>query len=515
MNMTPITAGTTAMEAPVVVASNRGPISYSRDGRGRLVPSKGAGGLVTALSGVFFHDDATWVAAAISDEDVEIARGGRSVGGGPGQRVRFVHIPPDRFDLYYNEFANRVLWFVHHYLWDVPRAPVFGDQTHAAWEAYVETNGAFARELAKEAKRDPVFLIQDYHLSLAPKQLRELAPDARILHYSHTPFAGPQYLRILPTRISHELIRGMAGADLIGFQSRGWAENFLLAARRVPDLHVDLRTGRVASEGHEAQVRAFPVAVNPHALREASSTDRAQEALAEVEELRGEGRLLLRVDRLEPSKNLIRGFLAYELFLKQHREWRGKVTFLALLNPTRDKLTEYQTYADDCLAEVARINDEIGEPGWQPIVARVQEDFLYAVGAYGAYDALLVNTCFDGMNLVAMEGPLMNTRHGALVLSLNAGAVERIGKYALTLNPFDVQETADAIHAALEMPEDERQRRSRGITRSVLAHTPEAWLWNQLEGMDEIRRRVDERSERSQEVGDPTGAFDDQIAGGF
>jgi trehalose 6-phosphate synthase len=478
------------MEAPVVVASNRGPISYSRDDRGRLVPSKGAGGLVTAMSGVFFHDDATWVAAALSDEDVEIARGGRSVGAGTTYRVRFVHIPPDRFDLYYNEFSNRVLWFAHHYLWDVPRTPTFGDETSAAWDAYSEANAAFARELAKEARRDPVFLIQDYHLTLVPRMLRERAPEARILHYSHTPFAGQQFLRILPTRIRESLIRGMAGADVVGFQSRAWAENFLLNARHVPGMHVDLRAGRVTDDaGHTAQVRVFPVAVNPHALREAATTAEARVGRAEADEIRDDHVLMLRVDRLEPSKNILRGFLAYELLLKQHREWRKQVSFLALLSPSRDKLVEYQTYGDDCLSTAERIDEEYATRSWHPIHVKVQEDFLYAVGAYGAYDTLVVNPVFDGMNLVAMEGPLMNDRQGTLVLSRNAGAYERIGRYAFTTNPFDIQETADAMHAALSLPMDERQRRARGLTRSVLAHTPETWLWNQLEAIDEATRR--------------------------
>jgi trehalose 6-phosphate synthase len=487
-----------AMESPVVVASNRGPVSYTRDDRGRLVPSKGAGGLVTALSGVFFHDDATWVAAALTDEDVEIARGGRAVGAGTNYRMRFVHIPPDRFDLYYNEFSNRILWFAHHYLWDVPRTPTFGDETTDAWEAYSEANAAFARELSKESRRDPVFLVQDYHLTLVPRMLRDAARGARILHYSHTPFAGQQFLRILPTRIRQSILRGMAGADVIGFQSRAWAENFLLSARHVSELHVDLRAGRVTDEeGHTAQVRVFPVAVNPHALREAAQTPEAQAGRREVEEMGGGRTLMLRVDRLEPSKNILRGFLAYELLLKHHREWRNKVTFVALLSPSRDKLVEYQSYADDCLAAADRINEDYGTASWRPIHVKVQEDFLYAVGAYEAYDALVVNPVFDGMNLVAMEGPLMNTRHGALVLSQNAGAFERIGRYTFGTNPFDIQETADAMHAALSVPSEERQRRARGLTRSVLAHTPETWLWNQLAAIDDATGR--KASQRGQQ----------------
>jgi trehalose 6-phosphate synthase len=478
-----------AMEAPVVVASNRGPITYVRNEHGKLVPRKGAGGLVTALSGVFFLGDATWVAAASTDLDAEIARGGRAIGAGPSQRVRFVNLPADTYDQYYNGFSNRVLWFAFHYLWDVARSPVFGAETRDAWAAYGEANAAFAKALEKESARDPVYLIQDYHLALVPAMLRATRPDARILHYSHTPFAGPQYLRIIPATMREGVIRGMAGADVLGFQSRAWAENFLLSARQVPGLRTDLRSGRITTGDHVAHVRVFPVAVNTQALREAQSSSEAAAAREEIAELRGDRKLLLRVDRLEPSKNIVRGFLAYEAFLRRNPSWRGRVTFLALLSPTRDKLPEYQAYADECDAEASRINEELGTQEWMPIEMRVQEDFLFAVGAYGVYDALLVNPVYDGMNLVAMEGPIVNERRGALVLSRNAGAWERIGRHALGVNPFDVEETSEAILAALEMSSDERARRTRGLQRGVLGHTPDSWLAAQLESIDHVRQR--------------------------
>jgi trehalose 6-phosphate synthase len=479
-----------AMESPLVVASNRGPIAFEQDARGEVKPRKGSGGLVTALAGVFFHDDATWVAAAMTDPDVSIARRGRPASSTGRQRLRFVEIPADRFELAYNGFSNRVLWFTQHYLWDLARQPVFGDDTRRAWEAYVETNQDFAKELAKEAGRQPVFLVQDYHLFLVPAMLREIVPDSRIVHFSHTPFAGPQYLRILPNRIREDILRGMAGADVIGFQSRAWAENFLLSARHVPGLKVDLRAGRVVTvaDGHEARVRVYPVAVNPHALRELEGDRYVDAARREVDELRGDRRLLLRVDRMEPSKNVLRGFLAFELFLQRHPEWRERVVFLSLLSPSRDKMPEYQAYADECMNEAARIDDEYGSPSWSPVVTRVQEDFPYAVAAYGSYDALLVNPVFDGMNLVSMEGPVVNPRNGVLVLSRNAGAFERIGRHALAVNPFDVDQTADAMAEAFSMPLEERRRRARGLVRAVTAHTPESWLAAQLQDLDEIRR---------------------------
>ena len=209
-----------AMESTLVVASNRGPVSFERDEQGNVQPRRGSGGLVTVLGGVLERDDATWVATAVTDVDREIALRGRKLGeGGAVQQVRYVDIPPERYDGYYNGIANGILWFAHHYLWDMARTPSFDERTEHDWTDYVEANRAFARALVSEARHEPVYLIQDYHLTLVPEMLRRLVPDARIVHFSHTPFAGPTYLRILPTRMREDLLRGMLGADVCGFQS--------------------------------------------------------------------------------------------------------------------------------------------------------------------------------------------------------------------------------------------------------------------------------------------------------
>ncbi|MEO8422315.1 MAG: trehalose-6-phosphate synthase [Actinomycetota bacterium] len=474
-----------AMESTIVVASNRGPVSFERDASGELSSQRGAGGLVTALSGVFFRDDTTWVAAAMTDGDREVALEGYEIDPDSHQRVRFVIIPPERYDAYYNQMANRILWFVHHYLWDTARTPTFDEETEITWQAFVEANRAFAITLAEEGDRDPVYLIQDYHLALVPAMLRELRPDARIIHFTHTPFAGVTYLRILPVHMRDAILRGMAGADVVGFQATPWVENFLLAIRGLPGFRV-LRGGRFAVGDRAATARRFPVAVSAHPIRETAARPEIKQVRHDLKRWKGTARLLLRVDRLEPSKNILRGFLAYELFLRSNPSWHGRVRFLALLSPSREALPEYQAYGDDCIAEVERINKELSTEDWQPIDVRVQEDYGYAVGAYGLYDALLVNPVYDGMNLVAMEGPLVN-RHGVLILSRNAGAFGRLGKHALTVNPFDIRETADAIRDALEMPDEERTRRARGLSRTVQAHTPAQWLASQLEALDSIR----------------------------
>jgi trehalose 6-phosphate synthase len=234
--------------------------------------------------------------------------------------------------------------------------------------------------------------------------------------------------------------------------------------------------------------RAFPVAVSAHPIRETAAKPEIKQVRRDLKERIGTAKLLLRVDRFEPSKNILRGFLAYELFLRSNPSWHERVKFLALFSPSREALPEYQEYGDDCLAEVERINKELSTEDWQPIEVRIQEDYGYAVGAYSLYDALLVNPVYDGMNLVAMEGPLVNRQHGVLILSRNAGAYGRLGKHALTVNPFDIRETADAIRDALEMPEEERMRRGRGLSRTVQAHTPPQWLASQLEALDTVRQ---------------------------
>jgi trehalose 6-phosphate synthase len=475
-----------AMESALVVASNRGPVSFERDEQGKLVSRRGSGGLVTVLAGVLERDDATWVASAVTEGDREIALRGRKLEGA-AQRVRYVHIPEERFDGYYNGIANGILWFAHHYLWDIPRTPSFGEGTEHDWADYVEANRAFARALATESKDDPVYLIQDYHLTLVPQMLRELVPEARILHFSHTPFAGRTYLRTLPVDMRQTMLRGMLGADVVGFQGRHWVENFLLSARELEDVHVDIRAHRAEVDGREVQVRGFPVAVGAQEIRQAAATDRAQRLRTQVGKIRGDRKLLLRVDRLEPSKNILRGFLGFELFLQKHPEWRGRVVFLALLSPSREEVPAYRDYGADCRATADRINAAFGKDDWTPVVLKRQEDYVYAVAAYAEYDAMLVNPVHDGMNLVAMEGPIVNMRGGALILSRNAGAFGRLGRHAVAINPFDLSETAEAILEALEMPDEERTRRARGLQRSSLAHTPATWLASQLRAIDDVR----------------------------
>jgi trehalose 6-phosphate synthase len=483
----------------VIVASNRGPVTFERDERGDLQPRRGAGGLVTALLGALQEAGGLWVAAAMSEGDREMVAesdGGRIDMGrfGASYGVRYIDIEPEVFDAYYNHISNRVLWFMHHYLWDTVRSPSFADAVREAWRHYVDVNRRFAQALAEEGERSsvpPAYLIQDYHLALVPRFLRELRPDALIAHFSHTAIAGPTYFRMLPDDMHERILEGMLGADVLGFHSPQWAENFLLSARWDPGARIDLGRFRVRVEGRDVVVRVHPISVDGPAMRETGATRAVRDERRWLTRWKGDARLILRVDRLELTKNIVRGFQAYELLLKRDPQLRGAVRFLALLSPSRTDVPQYVQYAEECLAEAERVNDELGEEDWTPIELRVKDDYVAALAAYGLYDVLFVNPVIDGMNLVAMEGPLMNRRHGVLVLSRNAGAFGRLGRYALSVNPFDVREMADALETALAMPIDERSRRARGLSRLVLSNPPSRWVNAQLEDLEraQLRRR--------------------------
>jgi trehalose 6-phosphate synthase len=479
---------------PVVVASNRGPVTFKLDEDGHPVPATGPGGLVTALAGALPGRDAVWLSAAMSPGDRAIAEGEMPDAVDLPATAEFVQIPTRQYHRYYNEISNRLLWFVYHLLWDTVRSPVFDQTTQRNWLEYEETNRIFAEALAKEPG-DPAFLIQDYHLTLVPRMLRELRPRAAIAHFSHIPFPGITYFGILPTAMREQILSGMLGADVLGFQAPRWAENFLLTVRGLPDARVDLARARISYRGQETLVRVYPVSVEAGPLREIATSPDVRSVQERIADMVGGEALILRVDRLELSKNIVRGFRAFELFLKKHREWHGRVKHIALLSPSRLEIPEYQEYANECLAEAARVNHELGDLYWQPIHVSVREDRARAIAAYGLYDVLLVNPVIDGMNLVAMEGPVLNQRNGVLVLSQNAGAYGRLGKYALGVNPYDVLETAEAIYVALEMENEERARRARGLARTVLTDTPERWLERQLGDLE--ARRPHRRRRRS------------------
>jgi trehalose 6-phosphate synthase len=475
----------------LIVASNRGPVSYSHAEDGSLSAKRGGGGMVSGLTSglgaVAADGGALWLCAALSEADREAARRAEPQPTEPGEiPVRMLDIPADVFDAAYNRISNSLLWFVHHLLFDTPNEPRFDLGFRSDWAAYVAYNEAFAAALAQECAPGTRVLIQDYHLSLAPRLLRDRYPGARIAHFEHTPWAPPEYYRLLPDDVAVAILDGMLGADHAGFLAERWADAFLDCCAAVLGAEVT-RTrpgaGRVAYRNRVTEVAVHPLGVDAAELRARGREQDVRASASAIRETARGRQLIVRVDRTELSKNIVRGLAAYRELLIRRPEWRGRVTHLAFAYPSRSGLAAYRANTARVHALAAEINAEFGTPDWEPLILDVRDDYPRSLAACGLADVLLVNPIRDGMNLVAEEGPILSERGCALVLSREAGAAALVGEAALLVNPYDVTATADALHAGLIMPAAERQRRTATIARAAAARAPRRWLAEQVEAL--------------------------------
>ena len=451
---------------PLIVVSNRGPVSYDRDATGARVERRGGGGLVTALRGLVAHHDVTWIASAITEEDRRVATEGVTDG-----VVLVAHDEPT-YDAYYNTIANPLLWFAQHSLWPHGTAPELDVRTHRAWsEGYVRANENFAAAVLVELDANPAatVLFHDYHLYLAPALVRAARPEATLAHFIHIPW--PVDWSVLPDAWRRAVHEGLLANNVVAFHTERWARNFL---RSCDD---------VLGAGTRPRVTHHPISIDVAEFEVLAASDEVLARESEIVAQRGE-KLVLRVDRADPSKNVVRGFHAFGLLLELHPEWRGRVSLLALLDPSRETIPEYVAYREAITVAAGAVNERFAVDDWLPVDLRIADDFLQSVAAYKQYDVLLVNAVYDGMNLVAKEAPLVNVRDGVLVLSENAGAYAELGEWAVAVNPFDVLGQAEALHDALSMPEEERVLRARRLKAHVRANDVARWLEGLLGDLD-------------------------------
>ena len=476
---------------PLVLVSNRGPVTFGPDGEVK----RGTGGLVTALTGLASHREVTWIASAMTDEDVDAAErnDGRpftvNIPDGGEYRVKLVASDPSAYDRFYNIIANPMLWFIQHYLWDLSNAPdIRRNETEAFEFGYNAVNEDLARAVLEEIEdiEAPMVMVHDYHLYTLPGMVRRARPDVFLHHFVHIPWSQPDAWRVLPKAMREDLYNGILSCDIIGFHTRSYRRNFLQCCEDLLGLEVDFDAGVVECEDRQVWVRAYPLPIDAGAVQAVAKRRRTQDFEAELLRRRRD-HLILRVDRADLSKNVLRGFGAFDVFLEQHPEFRERITFIAQLMPSRTDVPEYAEYLERIEAVVAVVNHRHGSPDWMPIQLKLRDDLEEAVAAYKHYDVLIVNAMFDGMNLVAKEGPMVNERAGVSILSENTGAHEELGDCALSVNPFDIQELADSIHAALTMPFEERRRRHENLKAIVTARNPGDWVDDQLE---DIRRKA-------------------------
>ncbi len=468
---------------PVVIVSNRGPISFRRGEDGGLIAQRGGGGgLVSGLAPLVAGTDTIWIAAALSEADRaaagplegELVEGelveSRPVEGGlveaEGFRVRLVVVPPDELRMAYDVVGNSVLWFVHHGLFELARRPRFDQAFRQAWTAFGAYNAAFARAVVATAPQDATVLVQDYHLSLLAPLVRAARADLRLVHFAHTPFAGPERLSVLPDPYRAELLEGLVANTACGFHTERWRRRFQASCDEFGVPAPPTFVASLAPDGED--------------LARVAEGDACAAWREHFEQRFAGQQIIVRVDRIELSKNILRGFWAFEELLERWPSWQGRVCFVASIYPSREGLAEYLAYRQEIEFLVERINHRFGTDQWTPIVLESSDDFARSVALLSRYDVLLVNPVSDGMNLVAREGPQVNRHDGVLVLSTEAGAWEELGEVAIGVHPCDVSATAEALAEALSLGSVERQRRAARLVAVAAARSPKDWLAGQL-----------------------------------
>jgi len=433
-----------------------------------VTPVRGGGGLVTCLAPAVAGSNAIWMSPSTGAASREAAKVGAIEAG--GFQLRQIDIDPEDYRQYYDVIANGTLWFLHHNLFDLARRPRIDRHWWNAWHTYCKVNELIGNAIAESAPQGATILIHDYHLTLLGKQLREQRPDVKTVHFHHTPFVGRNTIDVLPPAVVKTLLEGLAGHNACGFHSDRWADNFALCCSDelgyVPNTFVSAAAPDLA----ELQ----RVATSPECVAAATQFD----------DLGKDHKLIVRVDRIELSKNLLRGFHAFDDLLHRYPRWRGKVTFAAFIYPSRQGLAEYLAYRNEVQGIVDYINEQWATEDWTPIVCKISDDFPRSVAALKRYDVLLVNPIRDGLNLVAKEGALVNERNGAIVLSREAGSWHELKDGAIGINPFDVSGTSDALLHALEMSDEERQARSATVSAAAAKRGPNDWLADQLLAAD-------------------------------
>ncbi|HEX7734063.1 MAG TPA: trehalose-6-phosphate synthase [Ktedonobacteraceae bacterium] len=506
----------------LIVATNRGPVEYYVTQNNNLKSRRGSGGVITALIEAGSQMEMSWVAMAMTEGDrlavKEAQQHGRLSSPAHGNKVHlhYVTIPKTAYRKHYDLISNQLLWFLQHYLYDPTGLSIPPKKIQDAWEnGYRVANQAIADAVCAEIESEqskPIVMLHDYHLYLAPQMIRQRHPTIAMQHFIHIPWPDARCWHFLPSNIAQDIYQGLAGNDIIGFQTERDARNFLEGARTVLEgAVVDFEEGALWWQGQRTEARSYPISISVTAERKIVKSAAGKRAAERVLPLLGE-KTIMRVDRIEPTKNILRGFQAYDQVLEEHEELRGKVSFLAFLVPSRQSLPEYKRYTADVTKIVNKINKKYGTPDWQPITAFYQNDRTMALAAMQYYDVLMVNPIIDGMNLVAKEGPAVNHNDGVLLLSRTVGAFQQLGKASVPTSPTDVEETAQALYHALTLSEDERRGKATMARLVVERQDLDHWMQRQIVNINELLDRHTTRLPVSRTPSSPLSATSDEAA---
>ena len=472
-----------ATKHKLVIVSNRLPVNVSRED-GKLVFKPSSGGLATAMSSLE-HKDKIWVGwpgiasdDLTDDEMVEIETELMTYGCYP------VHLTQEQVELFYEGYSNDTLWPLFHYFESLAR---YGDDY---WNSYQEVNRLYARSIQEVALDDALVWVHDYHLMLLPAYAREIMPGLSIGFFLHIPFPSFEIYRLLPQR--KELLKGLLGADLVGFHIYDYARHFLSSCLRL--LGVSSHQGRLEYDGRLIQTEAYPIGIDYDKFRGAVNEPATKRSIESLKESHKDQKLMISIDRLDYSKGIPQRLEAFALFLEKYPEYRGKIKLMMVAVPSRTEVETYKQLRDQIEQTVSRINGEFGTVDWAPISYQFQNrPFDEIVALYGAADIALVTPIRDGMNLVAKE--YIAAQHkmpGALILSEMAGAADELPE-AILINPNDTGSIAEGIYTALRLSKRERQRRISVMQKRIKLYNVKVWGNDFLSGLEAASSQRDIR----------------------
>lgn len=469
----------------IVIVANRGPNDFVWQD-GAWVTRTATGGLVSMLTPLARRSNVAWFCCVSEPPDAQLARSGLFTTAAdqtdPRLHVMPVPLPADTYHAYYGQISNEVLWMLQHHVIGSGGFEYLDSSRHHAWGRYLEANARLASAVARSGRSPQALLIQDYHLYPLPGLLRGTFPDTPILHFTHIPFPDPPVLRLIPDPWRQTILKGMLGADVVGLQTPIDVRNFLACCTDFLDVVVDFDSGTIVlPDGRKSCAKAYAASVEPRALRRTMRSPEVAAAHQRLTAQRGKHMTIIRVDRLDPSKNQQVGFLAFARLLEMRPDLCGRVVFLAFLVPSRTDLGVYRAYRDAVYRTIDDINERFGEAcGGPPIRVFYTNDREQALAAMERCNVLLINSLQDGMNLVAKEWAVVTEQPGVLVVSETAGVAGDASDSALLISPLDVEGTARAMADALDMPAAERRARHTRFLGRVMHWTARDWLNAQL-----------------------------------
>lgn len=478
----------------IIVASNRGPVVFKKDKTGQIELIRGAGGIVGSMIPFLERTHGKWVSSAIGDHDHYINTKYHSKVPipleNPDYYVEFIKSEENIYNGFNGKFANPLLWFIHHSMWNPPYSPCADEELHQAWDSYKHVNSLFAEAIGKDvydSDKTPIVMLQDYHLYLTPKIIRKQHPNVLMSQFVHIPFPPPEIFQQLPNHMQIEILDSILTNDVLGFHIQRYMNNFFQTIKLIlPNASVDEINGDILYNGHICHVRTYPISVDTKTLQIQAQNPKVIAKDAEVDAIVGDCKLIYRTDRADLSKNIIRGFQAYDIFLEKYPEWREKVKFVATLMPSRQDIKIYREYTDNIKSIVNVINEKYETPNWQPIKYICRGDYDLVIALLKRYDVLMVNPILDGMNIVAKEGSVVNENNGVLVLSTGAGCYEELKDGAICINPFDLRQTAESIDMALLVDERTKTQMLAKNREVIKSNDLNKWVSDQLNDIESV-----------------------------